>query len=92
MSVNREVKYAVCELDCVNFDMKIIDVFCDFNCALAFMHGVIDDNETYENSYYYKKYSDNKNMVSIYKCGYTYGKSLIFRYFIKEYTNTIYYD
>jgi hypothetical protein len=78
-------KYAVIELNCINYDVTIKDVFPTHQLALSYLMQVIDLNNTLEDPYQYKKYSENKNLITVYKTGYIYGKFLHSKFFIKEY-------
>jgi hypothetical protein len=58
----------------------------DYKNALEALNLALDNNLDFEDSVYFKKYHDSKDVISIYKTHYIMSKTLIGRYCIKSFT------
>lgn len=88
-SISKQTKWCVLELNCLSNDVIIKDVFKSHSEALSYLHEIIDEIKEYDDQNYFKKYNENKNLVSVYQTNYFYGKTLYMKYFIKEYQDII---
>ena len=88
-SITKQTKWAVMELNCLTYDVVIKNVFPLHSEALSYLHEIIDEIKEYDDQNYFKKYNENKNLVSVYQTGLIYGKTLYMKYFIKEYQDII---
>lgn len=79
------MKFAVIFLDLEEADCTILSVHSNYKNALEALNLALDGNHQFNDPIYYKKYHDNKNMISIYKTHYIMSKTLIGRFCIKSF-------
>ena len=77
--------YIVIKLDVLTDNIDILSIFDDNRDALTYLTEVVDKCEEISDVNTYRKIIDSCNQISIYKTHYIANKTLLFRYFIKEY-------
>ena len=77
--------YIVIKLDVLADNIDILSIFDDSRDALAYLTEVVDKNDEIADVNTYRKIIDSCNQISTYKTHYIANKTLLFRYFIKEY-------
>ena len=79
-----ENKYIVLKIDCNLLSVEVLGTFDEYRDALTYLTSDIQTNEEYNDVDWYKTQLDHDS-ISVYKCGYIFRKSLMYRYFIKHY-------
>jgi len=80
-----ESGFAVVELDALTHQCVIHKSFLTEIEALDYLNKVVCNTEEYENPKLYIRYIDSEREISIYKRNWIFPKTLIYRYFIREY-------
>jgi hypothetical protein len=79
------MKYIVIYLDLISANCDVLSSHNHYKDALSALNETIDKHDKFNNPSYYKKYHDNKELISIYQVNYLFPKTLIGRYFIKTF-------
>lgn len=79
-----ENKFIILKIDCEEYNVEVIGVFEEERDAIQYLQLEIQTDENIKDPDWYKKLLD-ENSISVYKLGYIFKKTLIYRYFIKHY-------
>lgn len=80
-----EKYYAVVELNAQTYQCEIHKSFNTEIEALEYLNKVVCNTEEYDDPSIYIKYIDNEREISIYRRNWIYSKTLMCRYFIREF-------
>lgn len=77
--------YTVLFLDLLQNDVTVLKVFSTHSEALSYMYKIVHNRKEIESDMWFKKVSDNENVISVFELGYFTKKRLICKYMIREY-------
>jgi hypothetical protein len=76
-------EYAIIEIDCQNYQSKILKIECDEKTALEYLNKYINNNEEYNDENLHMKYIESERCISIYRRNWLFRKTLLYRYFLE---------